>query len=71
MPSLAGDEEDEEVQQLVAELCRWVQMEQQRRDGTELQERIAEAERQGDTERLMALLQEKQDLKRKKAHFFI
>jgi hypothetical protein len=56
---------------MVEELCQWLQLELQRRDGASLQARIAEAERQGKTELLMELLREKQALERKKTKFFI
>jgi DNA primase len=72
LPSFAGDEEEGgEDGAMMEELCRWLRLELQRRDGASLQERIAEAERQGNTAVLMELLGEKLALDRKKTKLFI
>lgn len=62
-------EEDDKGQRMVDELLNWLQIEQQRRDGADLQQRIAEAEQQGNIDLLMALLREKQTLERKRRSF--
>jgi DNA primase len=71
LPAFAEEADAGQENTMVEELCQWLQLELQRRDGASLQARIAEAERQGKTELLMELLREKQTLERKKTKFFI
>lgn len=69
VPPYDDEDETQSEQRMVEELLRWLHMEQQRRAGAGLQERIAEAERLGNTPLLMALLREKQELKKKRQSF--
>lgn len=69
VPPYGEEDEAQFEQRMVEELLRWLHMEQQRRAGAGLQERIAEAERLGNTPLLMALLREKQELKKKRQSF--
>lgn len=53
---------EESVSRPVDELCSWLHFECQRRDEAAIQQRIVEAERQGDMELVQQLLREKQAL---------
>lgn len=65
------DEDDDSQSQprMVDELLLWLRSERHRREGADLQERIAQAEGLGNTALLMKLLLEKQELEKKRQRF--
>jgi len=69
VPPYSEEDEARPEEGMVEELLRWLLSERQRRLGAGLQERIAEAERLGNTALLMTLLREKQDLEKKRQQF--
>ncbi len=69
VPPYSEEDEARPEDGMVEELLRWLLSERQRRLGAGLQERIAEAERLGNTALLMTLLREKQDLEKKRQQF--
>ena len=68
-PGYSPDEHREEGLRMRQELLDWLAAIQHQRDGANLLERIAEAQKRGDMVLLMQLMKEKQEVARKMHSF--
>lgn len=59
-----GEDDEQTPRQMCDELLRWLRMQRRQRESADLQRRISEAQRAGDSEALMALLRQKQEMGR-------